>query len=144
MVYPGKTLAESDYVIESDDDKYFAIQNSDKKTEIFDRETLECVFSSYNITDEISNFFFMESDNVYVISDYSGISIFTPDYKYISRIDGLVTSGKNIENGHLVLNDLNSIYELRIASYDEVMKIADEMLGDYVPDEKIMEKYGLE
>lgn len=144
LVYPGKTLAESDHVIESDDDKYFAIQNSDKKTEIFDRETLECVFSSYNITDEISNFFFMESDNVYVISDYSGISIFTPDYKYISRIDGLVTSGKNIENGHLVLNDLNSIYELRIASYDEVMKIADEMLGDYVPDGKIMEKYGLE
>jgi len=39
--------------------------------------------------------------------------------------------------------DYENEYEIRIATYGEVMKAADEMLKDYRPNDKILERYGL-
>ena len=137
------SLNRTEHKITSEDGKFTAVQNIDWKVSIYDADTEECVFDTYSIEEDILHFYYVESDNVYVLSDYLGISIFTADFKFISRIDDVGIYGKNPQNGHLILNNVDGDYELTVATYDEVIQIADEMLGEYRPDEKIQEKYAL-
>lgn len=143
LIFPGQTPGDSEIVIASDDNRFIAIQNTDRKVSVYDTETRKCVFDTYSMEEEILNFYYVEPDRVYVLYDYYGISLFTPEFNYISRIDNVSAYGKSTQNGHLILGDAEGEYELTVATYDEVIQIADEMLGDYRPEEKIREKYGL-
>ena len=137
------TSEDSELIVPSDDNKFYAVQNTDWKVAIYDADTKKCVFDTYSIEEEILSFYYVEPDDVYVLSDFYGISIFTPEFKFISRIDNVGLLGKNPENGHLIITNSEGNFELSIATYEEVIGIADEMLGDYRPDERILEKYGL-
>lgn len=137
------TREDSELIVPSDDNKFYAVQNTDWKVAIYDADTKKCVFDTYSIEEEILSFCYVEPDDVYVLSDFYGISIFTPEFKFISRIDNVGLLGRNPENGHLIISSSEGNFELSIATYEEVIGIADEMLGDYRPDERIQEKYGL-
>ena len=141
----GEKMPSTFDILVSSDKKYIAMQDNDKKVEIYDAETSECIYSTYTIEKSINFFYYVPADDCYCLGNYSGVCIFSPEFDFISEIGDINVMGVSSETGRMVFCGVNSdYYELTIASYKEVMAKADEMLGDYVPEQKILERYGLE
>ena len=145
QIHPGEKMPSTFDILVSSDKKYIAMQDNDKKVEIYDAETSECIYSTYTIEKSINFFYYVPADDCYCLGNYSGVCIFSPEFDFISEIGDINVMGVSSETGRMVFCGVNSdYYELTIASYKEVMAKADEMLGDYVPEQKILERYGLE
>ena len=72
------------------------------------------------------------------------ICILDNKFRHIASIKGLQLNGKRTKDQSIILSDKKlKNYTINIASYDEIIAKADEILGSYQPDESVMEQYGL-
>ena len=132
------------YFVPSNDKKYFAIKSSNKKITI-------CRSSDYSY----AGHFYVDNDynyNDFIFDQNSGcymlfgqdVCILDQNFHHIATINGLQLYGKRASDQSIILCDnYFKNYTLTLASYDEIIAKADSILGDYKPDESIIEQYGL-
>ena len=72
------------------------------------------------------------------------VCVLDKNFRHIATIEGMQLAGRLKSNQQIILCDEKyNNYTVTIASYDEIIATADEMLGSYRPDESITEQYGL-
>lgn len=124
---------------------YGLIQLWDGVVYIYDTNTNKCVKTIYSIDGMISSFCY--KDGYYYISAES-LEVYDSDFLNLYDIEGCRLLGFDNSTGYPVVcaweDESASQYLVTPLNYDEVIRIADEVLGDYRPDERVREKYSLE
>ncbi|MBO4395765.1 MAG: hypothetical protein J5819_05410, partial [Eubacterium sp.] len=124
----------------SDDKKLIMAWFRNYTVGIYDAETLECV----NTIDVESNWFnrlwYSSVTGAYVLDSSVDSYILDKDFEIISTIVHCVGE----QDGEFVLvDDEGQFYKLPYVPYEELIRRADEMLKDYIPDESIARKYNI-
>ena len=128
---------------------YMKVEFSSGKTTIYDLNSGQAVRSSYKDYEGSLSFIYLPEDDCFVMTTYdedSKILILDSKFEIIIEIKDLIPCFTNKETGHLLVCHLGNetVYQVLIASYDEVIHMADVELGRYTPNEKIREKYNLD
>ena len=85
---------------------------------------------------------YIEGAEAYIIEK----RVFDKDFNIISRLPNGELAAVGRDKKSIVLRSVYSsdtYYKIDLLSYDEMLKKADGLLGDYVPDKDICEKYQL-
>ena len=141
--YPNtdKTVYE---VIESDDGKYYAVLNYDGELTIYNAKTNKAVKNLY-IDGLPEKFYYLKKQKSYVL--YGGYDeyFFDRNFKYYTSLPyGMVYGSTDDKDEKIALmNGSHDYYCVEIKSYKEVIAKADEILGDYEPGQKIIDKYNI-
>ena len=132
------------YIILSNDNKYIAVKLSNKKITICKSSDFEEVGHFYVDIDYYhSDFIYDNKSGCYMLFG-EDICILDKKFRHIASIKGLQLNGKRTKDQSIILSDKKlKNYTINIASYDEIIAKADEILGSYQPDESVMEQYGL-
>ncbi len=132
------------YAAASDDGKYIAVSSNDGVLYIFDAVSKKMLKEIYN-TDIVllhGAFPYIEAAEAYILEK----RVFDKDFNIISRLPNGELAAVGRDKKSVVLRSVYSsdtYYKIDLLSYDEMLKKADGLLGDYVPDKDICEKYQL-
>jgi len=131
-------------VIASDDGKYYAVLNYNGELTIFDRKTRNAVKNLY-IDGDPNKFVYLKKQKSYVLIGGYDEYFFDRNFKYYASLPyGIVWGSTDDKEEDIVLaNGRNDYFRVKIKSYKEVIKKADEILGNYEPDQKIIDKYNI-
>lgn len=129
--------------IQCDGGNAIMIQATDDQIRIYDSKTYKLLKTSYAIEGIVYNFVYDAKNKVYAISTDS-IHLFDKRLKHIVSLPGLSLVGYDTKTKDMILYDeSNKLYTIEIISYKEMIRMADELLNGYEPDERTKEKYGL-
>ena len=131
-------------VIASDDGKYYAVLNYNGELTIFDRKTRNAVKKLY-IDGVPDKFVYLKKQKSYVLFGGYDEYFFDRNFKYYASLPyGSVYGSTDDNEQDIVLaNGRNDYFRVKIKSYKEVIKKADEILGNYEPEQKIIDKYNI-
>ena len=123
------------------------IQLWDRAAYFYNTKTYECLKIIYALDGTVSSMYYDEAHGYYYIST-DGVEVFDRNLKKVYEIPSCMLKGIDPETGNPVVmtfqNDEEYEYMARVLSYEEIIRLADDLLGDYVPDERVREKYSLE
>ena len=124
----------------STDRKYIAATYSNHLIRIFDADTLKVV-ASLEITDsELINLVYYESLGGYVLSSSVYSYIMDNNFNLIHRCDCIIAEeGDEIIIGY----EYGDKYRFKAVGYEDIIRMADEYLGDYEPSYETKEKYSI-
>ncbi|MBP5606868.1 MAG: hypothetical protein J6X66_01190, partial [Lachnospiraceae bacterium] len=125
----------------SDDGAYYAIMMLDESVHIYDSKTLEEKKVFYDISGYIMQFTYLDKIDCYALVNGS-MELLDRSFEHVASIDG-VWYVKDDRGRLIVMKNDFSFYEIKLFSYEETLEYADRILGDYVPSERICDKYGL-
>ena len=131
-------------MIASDDGKYYAVLNYNGELTIFDRKTRNAVKNLY-IDGVPDKFVYLKKQKSYVLFGGYDEYFFDRNFKYYASLPyGSVYGSTDDNEQDIVLaNGRNDYFRVKIKSYKEVIKKADEILGNYEPEQKIIDKYNI-
>lgn len=119
----------------------------DRKVCIYDTNTGERIKTIYSIEGYITFFCYDEKSEYYYING-DNLDVYDKDFKNIFEIPDCSLKGFDSATGYPIIEDWNIIdsktYIVTPVTYDDIIRLADEMLNGYTPDERIKEKYSLE
>ena len=125
----------------SNDKKHIAVMMCDKTLRIYDANTYKLEKVEYGIKNIVNavliSFVYVEEADIYILNAGLCSYIFDADFNYIADTDYCV----GFEDGSFIVICQEEYYKLTMFSYKEVLKLADEELNGYIPDEAIMDKY---
>lgn len=126
----------------SDDGKYIAVNSNDGVLYVFDALSGKKIREVYNTGFALfhNTFPYLKGMDVYIIEN----RIFDKDFNMISTLPQgrLAALGKDQKS--VVIESpysLDSYYKITLLPYDEMIKLADQILGDHIPDDSICDKY---
>ena len=124
----------------SDDGKYILVCNSNRSLQIIDVESKSVVSTLPSYTQYYSGFCYSDITGGYYIDTYSGSYLLNDDFKVYATISHIADE----RDGRLVVQgDYLDYYSMSYVSYEELIRIADEMLDGYEPEEDLKAKYGI-
>lgn len=131
-------------VLMSDDKKYYSVQTYNGALTIYNAATKKEVKTIY--LDTFPDFFvYLKKQKSYVL--YSGGDEYLFDKKfncYATLPYGTLMGTTDDKDSDLILSDgMRNYYRVEIHSYKDVIEKADEILGDYTPDNKVADKYNI-
>ena len=131
-------------VLESDDGKYYSVQNYDGALTIYDAKTLKEVKKLY-VNGMLDRFVYLKNIKSYAMFGGNEEYLFDRRLKCYSTLPyGTLCGVTDDKEKDLVLyNGEGDYFRVDIKSYNEIIKRADEILGDYVPEDKIIDKYNI-
>ncbi len=134
------SVRNADDAFYSDDDLYIVAKYSNKTTKIIDANTFE-VKRSLQISDSLmSSLSYYEGLGKYVLTSSVYSYILDEDFNCICRTYSIVGE----EDGDLIIYSPKcEVYKVPIVNYDELIAMADEYLGDYVPADDVKDKYDI-
>ena len=123
------------------------VQFWDGKAVIYDGTTLQKVKSIFTEDGFIDCAYYdAERECYYIGSDK--LSVYDTDFKEFYEIKDARLLGINTATGNPVILTLNAEeekkYEIHPVQYSDLISMADAELGDFEPDDRVKEKYGLE
>lgn len=137
------TDVKSQYVrkaIYSSDDTMILLKMTDGSFRIYDKKKHKLIKVLYDMTDgNVDSFVYLEKENIYIVSNYSYSYILDGNLNYIAVVNCIC----GYEDGSLIIKDCEQYYKVPYVKYSEMIKMADEILGDYEPEEKLIEKYNM-
>ncbi len=118
---------------------------------IYDSKTAKLLKTIYTVEGGINSFYFDDKNSYYYISS-NNLEILDKDLKNICSIKGCWHVGMIPGTADSMLretdpsaaNEYVKNYRFHPLSFNEVISIAKDYLGDYEPDERVKTKYGLE
>ena len=127
----------------SDDGKYYAAQSSDGETTFLDAASGREIRTIY-LDGYLCGFHRIDQYDCYIVSDSNHHYFFDSDFRCFTEIDGSAVAGI-ASNGKdpVIYGGYGDYYAISLYSYEEILKKADELLGNYVPGERIREKYNI-
>ncbi len=133
-----------DYVysaVYSYDETLIAVLMRDGSLRIYDAESnslLKVLYSVGNVT--LSSFVYVPEADIYVINASPYSYVLDENLDYITKL----SLAEGFDQGGFVLKKGDGEYIIiPWIEYNDMLKLADETLGDYVPDEAVKEKYGI-
>ncbi len=129
-----------DVAFYSDDRRYIVAGYSNHTVRIFDAESMANV-GVLDITDsELTGFGYYDSLGGYVLNTLVYSYILDKDFKLVYCSDLILSE----EDGDIITGYMYSEnYRFTAVGYNELIAMADEYLGDYVPTAEIREKYSI-
>ncbi|MBO4310673.1 MAG: TIR domain-containing protein [Lachnospiraceae bacterium] len=131
-------------VLKSDDGKYYSIQHYNGALTIYDARTDRAVKSLY--IDGLPNkFLYLKKQKSYVLYGGDSEYFFDKQFRFYTTIPyGLVRGLTDDKEEDIVLmNGQNEYFKVDLKSYGEIIDKSDEILGDYEPEQKIVDKYNI-
>lgn len=127
----------------SDDGKYLFVEHDDNRIEIYDTQDGSVKNVIYDVDIEIGRVEYIPDSNKYLaFSKYEFPNfVFTEDLEICSEIPTCLAYNK--QEKVMVCYANSSFYTIPIYTYEELIQIADEILGDYVPSQKIKRKHNI-
>lgn len=127
----------------SNDGKYLFVSHIDNRLEIYETETGTLIKTHYDSPITIYDAIYNDVMDIYFISSMYSHEAYCFDanmdlISYFTTFLQLSSSGTSV----LCYNQ-NVVYELPIYSYEQLIKMTDEILGDYVPSEQILTKHNI-
>lgn len=114
---------------------------------IYNRTTGEKLKTVYSINGRVNTFVYDKAKDLYYVNA-ADVEVFNRDFRNIYNIPNCYFLGISKETGNPVVGRWEGgserQYQVRIVSYDEMIRLSDEMLVGYEPDERVKEKYSLE
>ena len=131
-------------VIASDDGKYYAFLYYNGELKIFERKTKKLVKDLY-IDGVPDKFVYLGKQKSYVLIGGDEEYFFDKNFKYYASLPyGTVWGSTDDKAEDIVLmNGQQDYFRVEMKSYKEVIKKADEILGNYEPEQKIIDKYNI-
>ncbi|MBQ7557953.1 MAG: hypothetical protein IJT00_07805, partial [Lachnospiraceae bacterium] len=128
----------------SEDGKYRAVSTYDGTLHLFDFASGRKVKELYNTGVLLSHdtFPYLEKAGVYIIEN----RVFDEDMNCISDLpNGNITAKGSDEKSVFLLSryEPDLYHRIRIVPYEEMLKRADELLNDYVPDRSVLDRYSI-
>ncbi len=132
-----------DHYTFSDDAKYLFVEHIDYKIEIYDTATGSLAKTLYDIQLSITAVEYSESlDAYFAYGIYTTHQIcLNADLEIISYLPTLFQYDGN--DNTLINKHGSSYYRMKFYSYEELIQITDEILGDYVPRDEILQKHNI-
>ena len=128
-----------EYALYSKDKKYIVAIFTDKVIRIYDTQTKECVGTLISEDEQIEELRYSELTNCYILS---GSNSYLMDDKFNVFCETCRIVGE--EGNELILMSQDfDVYRIPSLSYEDMLKRADEYLGDYTPPEEVCQKYGI-
>lgn len=119
------------------------VQTGDGQLRIYDRDSYKLLHTTYSIEGYLYSVVYSSKDKNYVFVS-EDVDIFDENLNRIIHIPDFSLFGIDRQTKDLVFSTGTSeLYLLDIVSYEEMIRMADELLGDYEPNERTKEKYGL-
>ena len=128
----------------SDDGKYTALSASDGALYIFDNKTHKMIKTVYS--DDLvfmhTGFIYLDRADVYIIEG----RVFDRDFNMIARLPRGEIVAKDSDGKSVYIEsgfNPDDHYKISILPYEEMTKRADELLGDFVPEDDIRARYSI-
>lgn len=122
----------------SNDKKHIAISMCDKSLRIYNADTYKLEKVEYDLDNAVVlSFVYIEEADIYILTVGSYSYILDSEFNYVSDIDYCV----GFEDGSFIVYYQREYYRLKMLSFEEILKLADDELEGYVPDEAVMNKY---
>lgn len=129
------------YAIMSDDEKYIAVALADDSIAVIDAKNNKLNKIIYN--EYLTRFVYLEKPGCYSF----GYVLLDREFNKIAEIPNGYLYGINTSSKNPVICDGRVGYvqyhEMAIVPYNKMIKKADEILGDYCPDEETLKKYNI-
>ena len=127
------------------------VQLYDGAVFIYDSSTGEKLKTIYSTEGYIRIFYYDSQKNYYYLSS-ENVDVYDADFKNIYSIRNCVLSGIDRQKGAIVVLDLtygnsdnvSGYYTVYPVTYEQLIRLADDYLAGYEPDERVKEKYSLE
>lgn len=125
--------------IYSNDNQHIAVVMVDGTLKIYDSSySLEKTLYSFGVR-YISGFIYIQEEDIFVVNSLPYAYILDKNLNYISRITNCI----GYEDGNFVVEKDGEYYDVPYIPYDEMIKKADEIIGDYTMSESVSERYGI-
>ena len=124
----------------SDDSKYIFLFYKNGTVQIFDAAEFKEVKVLFTDDNMAYGVYKIDATGGYAIRGSQGI-LLNDEFDEIATLNDL--TGYNKEKGMLMFRDSTGYYECPILSYDEIMKKAGDEIANFVPDERLLNKYGI-
>ncbi len=126
------------------DGRYTAVQADDGVLYIYDSKSKKTLKEVYDpgIVMSHKRFPYLKGAGVYLIEN----AVIDENLNYISKLPNgeIAATGKDEKSIVLISPyDFDTYYRIEILPYDEMIKAADEMLGSFIPDRRICERYSI-
>lgn len=126
--------------IYSSDRKLIAVMMCDQTLRLYDattKELLKVLYGVGNVT--MNSLVYIEENQVYVLNASPYAYILNQDLQYISKMNYCV----GCRDGVFVVVDMAVLYEVPFVSYEEMLKLADDIIEGHKVSNVIAEKYGI-
>lgn len=131
------------YYTFSDDGKYLFVEHIDQKIEIYDTATGSLAQTLYDIHLSITSVEYAESLDTYFAYGYYKTKQFCLNAD-LEIVTDLPTLFQYDEDGNMLICTYGSnYYRQNFYSYEELIRIVDETLGDYEPSDEIRQKHNI-
>lgn len=125
----------------SSDGSKLLLSMQDGSFRIYDRNNYKLTKVLYDMSNSsVSTFVYLEKEDIYVVTTGMYSYILDGDLNYIANIGTVV----GFENGNFIINDTGILYEVPYIGYEDMVKMAEDVLGNYKPNEEIAEKYNMQ
>lgn len=124
----------------SDDEKYILVSNSNRTVQIIDADSEEIIANLEVNTPDFNSFFYSDLTESYIIGTYYESYILDGNFDIICKTPKIYQEKKD----SFIIYGYPSYIKAPFYTYEEILAIADEYLGDYEPDEATKVKYNIE
>ena len=122
------------------------IQLWDGVTYVYDSNSLELIKIIHAMEGPLTACYYDEAHKTYYISA-KNTEVYNKDFKKLYIIEDCQLSGLDKESGSPVVTSWTDEEEKRFlvkpVTYEEIIRLADKLIGGYEPDERVREKYSL-
>ena len=124
----------------SDDEKYILVANSNRTVQIIDSDKEEVISNLEVENADFISFEYYDTTEGYIIGTYYESYILDDNFDIICETTRVYTEEKD----NLIMYAYLSYIKAPFYSYEEIIAMADEYLGDYEPDEATKLKYNMQ
>ncbi len=124
----------------SDDEKYILVANSNRTVQIIDSDKEEVISNLEVENADFISFEYYDTTEGYIIGTYYESYILDDNFDIICETTRVYTEKKD----NLIMYAYLSYIKAPFYSYEEIIAMADEYLGDYEPDEATKLKYNMQ
>ena len=124
----------------SDDKNYILVVNSNRTVQIIDPDKEEVISNLEVENTDFVSFEYYDTTEGYIIGTYYESYILDNNFDIICKTSRIYTEKKD----NLILYGYPSFIKVPFYSYEEIIAMADEYLGDYEPDEATKLKYNMQ
>lgn len=124
----------------SDDEKYILVANSNRTVQIIDPDREEIIANLEVENSDFNCFEYYKTTDSYIISTYYESYILDENFEIICKTAKIYEE----DNNKLIMYGFPSFTKTPFYTYEEIIALADEYLGDYEPDEATKLKYNIQ
>lgn len=128
------------YAVLSDDESKILLEMPDRSIRIYDKKRHKLLNVLYDMTNvPITSFVHLKEEKIYIVTAGYYSYILDEDLNYIAETNTIV----GYEDGNMYIDDNERYYVVPYISYSAMLKLGKGILGDYEPEDRVVEKYNM-